>query len=589
MIDSILSTDLAWRLGWTLLHSVWQILLIGVLVGFLLAVCSRASANLRYWIACGGLASMFLPLVATFVAIPSQPQIVPPAGAEIVSAERRPAAKTDSPAPPVTPSLDTVTAARSRKGTVVAGGADASLAKPKAEETSQAGGLSATIAPCLPWVVEVWMIGVGLLAIWNIGGWLAVQRLRARATISVAEPIRRKLGELARRMRISRSVKLGESLLVDVPIIIGWLRPMILLPISLVSGLPSSQLDAILAHELAHIRRHDYLVNLLQTLAESLLFYHPAVWLLSRRIRIEREFCCDDAAIEACGNESEYVNALAAVENARAVPVHALPLLGHRPGPTLTRIRRIMGVRGPASHAWIAGSCGILLMLVVGFGVALSQEEPTGDGAAIDTAAVAESGERPETQQQIKAQGQSPIDLDDFQIDLEYRGPSDKPFYHLSLGTAPMKEEARSFHKVSSIDRDQAAAIARWLEGSEFFEHARKSEPQATQRRGAHYILRVTSGDVTLTETLEWDLGLLARLDSMREVLSEDLQSTFDLLLGRLSGYRRIWTEGEVVTDLRTQLSAERDTFPTGTEIPFHSPSKTSEFKTENTDTIASR
>ena len=90
--------------------------------------------------------------------------------------------------------------------------------------------------------------------------------------------------------------------LVDVPTVIGWLRPVVLVPASALAGMTPQQLEAILAHELAHIRRHDYLVNLLQTLVETLLFYHPAVWWLSRRIRIERENCCDDLAVSLCGD-----------------------------------------------------------------------------------------------------------------------------------------------------------------------------------------------------------------------------------------------------------------------------------------------
>ena len=84
------------------------------------------------------------------------------------------------------------------------------------------------------------------------------------------------------------------------PTVVGWLRPVILLPVSVITGLPATHLDAVLAHELAHVQRHDYLVNALQTIIETLLFYHPAVWWCSRQIRIEREHCCDDLVVEAC-------------------------------------------------------------------------------------------------------------------------------------------------------------------------------------------------------------------------------------------------------------------------------------------------
>ena len=108
---------------------------------------------------------------------------------------------------------------------------------------------------------------------------------------------RQSLRRLCGQLRIRRPVRLLESALVDVPMVIGWLRPVILLPASALSGLTPQQLEAIIAHELAHIRRHDYLINLLQSLIETLLFYHPAVWWVSRQIRREREHCCDDLAV----------------------------------------------------------------------------------------------------------------------------------------------------------------------------------------------------------------------------------------------------------------------------------------------------
>ena len=125
---------------------------------------------------------------------------------------------------------------------------------------------------------------------------------------------------LSRRLHIGRAITLLESALVDVPTVIGWLKPVVLLPASALAGLSPQQLEAILAHELAHIRRHDYLVNLLQTLVETVLFYHPAVWWLSRRIRIERENCCDDLAVSLCGDPVAYAQALADLEALRSGP-----------------------------------------------------------------------------------------------------------------------------------------------------------------------------------------------------------------------------------------------------------------------------
>ena len=94
-----------------------------------------------------------------------------------------------------------------------------------------------------------------------------------------------------------RSVRLLESARVSVPIVVGWIKPTLLVPAAVLGGLAPSELEAVLAHELAHIRRHDYLVNLLQSAVETLLFYHPGVWWVSHVVRVEREHCCDDLAV----------------------------------------------------------------------------------------------------------------------------------------------------------------------------------------------------------------------------------------------------------------------------------------------------
>ena len=148
------------------------------------------------------------------------------------------------------------------------------------------------------------------------------------------------------------------------PTVIGWLRPVVLLPVSCVTGLSPGQLEAIVAHELAHIRRHDYLVDLLQSAVETLLFYHPAVWWVSRRIREEREHCCDDLAVAACGDRAGYARALATLEELR--PASAQLAVAASGAPLLRRIRRLAGQpeRGPAGVTW--PFAGIAIVLVIG-------------------------------------------------------------------------------------------------------------------------------------------------------------------------------------------------------------------------------
>ena len=213
---------------------------------------------------------------------------------------------------------------------------------------------SIRIEPLLPTLMLAWLIGVAMLSLRLLTGWLWVQRLRTHGVAEASEACRTMTRRLARRLHISRAVTLLESSLVDVPTVIGFLKPVVLLPASALGGLAPHQLEAILAHELAHIRRHDYLVNLLQTLVETVLFYHPAVWWLSRRIRIERENCCDDLAVSLCGDPVAYALALADLEALRSGPApdHHIAMAATG-GSLLQRVRRLLGA--PSSHTGRAG------------------------------------------------------------------------------------------------------------------------------------------------------------------------------------------------------------------------------------------
>ena len=125
---------------------------------------------------------------------------------------------------------------------------------------------------------------------------------------------------LQRRMGLTRAIRYCESLRLDAPAVAGWIRPVVLLPVSALSGLTAAQLEAVIAHELAHIRRYDTLVNLFQVGVETLLFYHPAVWWLGSRVRAEREHCCDDAAVALCGSPVTYAHALTRMAESKSAP-----------------------------------------------------------------------------------------------------------------------------------------------------------------------------------------------------------------------------------------------------------------------------
>jgi beta-lactamase regulating signal transducer with metallopeptidase domain len=181
----------------------------------------------------------------------------------------------------------------------------------------QAERLRERLSAWLPWTVLAWSAGVVALSLWNLRGWFAVRRLKLTATNPAPPIVQQAAIRIAQKLGLTRGVRLLQSVLVDSPVVIGALKPAILLPASLITEIPAEQLESLLAHELAHVLRHDYLVNLIQSAIETLLFYHPAVWWISAQVRTERENCCDDLALAVAADRTVYVRALASVAGAR--------------------------------------------------------------------------------------------------------------------------------------------------------------------------------------------------------------------------------------------------------------------------------
>ncbi len=206
----------------------------------------------------------------------------------------------------------------------------------------------------LPWLDALWMLGVFALSARTIGGWLLLQRLRSTATRQIPPELAASFERLARRIGVQGRVALRLSTRIASPLAVGMVRSLILLPASALTTLNVDQLEAVLAHELAHIRRADYLWNILQTMIETLFFFHPAVWWIGTQLRQQRELCCDDIAIASCADPLTYATALLALEEQRAqlaaqhtanagLPL-ALALDGHQSPFTLrSRIARILG------------------------------------------------------------------------------------------------------------------------------------------------------------------------------------------------------------------------------------------------------
>ncbi len=298
-----ITPDLLRPLGLALLHFLWQGAALAALAALVLTLARTAST--RYALGVIILAAMIVAPAITFLIVRNQP-----------------------PQPPANSAASHVDAPGAPSPSAILANAHATQPLPAPEKSYL-------------FLVEAWFFGVLLLSLRTAGGVVALERLRRRNSAPLGAELLERCLALQRQMGLARFIRYCESIHLEAPSVIGWIRPVVLLPVSALTGLSEAQLTAVIAHELAHIRRYDAFVNLFQIVVESLLFYHPAVWWLSKRIRAERENSCDDAAIAVCGSPLEFARALTLMEEWRATP--ALAMAANR-APLADRIRRLLGV-----------------------------------------------------------------------------------------------------------------------------------------------------------------------------------------------------------------------------------------------------
>ncbi len=230
--------------------------------------------------------------------------------------------------------------------------------------------LGRALAPALPWVLAAWALGTTLLALRLVGGWWWLQRLKARMAPVGAEWEGR-IRALALRMGLRRRFRVGCSRDIHSPMVLGWIRPVLLLPARLLTGMDPATLEALLAHEVAHLKRHDVLFNWLQCAVEVLLFYHPAVWWISKRTRFERECCCDDAAVADCGDPLRFAESLDRLDDLQSLDL--IPAQAAHGANLMHRITRLLTPRAAAPRLPLA-----LLLALVGAGaLALTARTPS--------------------------------------------------------------------------------------------------------------------------------------------------------------------------------------------------------------------
>ncbi|MDR2697734.1 MAG: M56 family metallopeptidase, partial [Holophagales bacterium] len=303
-------------LGWTIIHSLWQGALMWGAAAVLLRVLRNKSPQAGYAAACGTFGAMVLFVIGTCIYLTNQ--IIP-------NTTETSAALIESAAPAET-----------------------------------------WLAYGIPWLSVGWMLGVSTLSIRLFGGWYWLfYGIKRGAAPSPSEWQWRMTG-LSRRLGIAREVRLLVSLKTCVPLVVGWIAPVVIIPASALLRLSPNALEAILTHELAHIRRHDFVVNLMQSIVEVLFFYHPAVWILSGKIRELREHCCDDAAVKHCGSPISYASALADLETLRADSALSQLAPAANGASLMKRIQRLLSVSEPATSGIRAGLIAAAILSVVG-------------------------------------------------------------------------------------------------------------------------------------------------------------------------------------------------------------------------------
>ncbi|MGC2662136.1 MAG: GWxTD domain-containing protein [Bryobacteraceae bacterium] len=335
LLETFIHSALASALGWTVLHSLWQGAIVSSLLGiFLLAV---RSPRARYAAACLAMLAILAGFAITLI------YLMPAGGGALWTPH------------PVDRSLGSPTL-----GPAIPDAWDRGL------------------TTVVPWLAPFWILGVFLFYARHVLGLISISRLRNRGVCAPPAQWQRQITRIAERLQLSRPILLLESCFAETPMVIGHLRPLILMPIGVLSGMPKEQVEAILLHELAHIRRYDYLVNSVQRLVDGFLFYHPAAWWLTRLIRTERENCCDDVAVSISGRVREYAVALASLEQARWSGRE--PAVAVRGGNLVKRIQRLLYPQGPSS-AWTPIFAALILVVTAAFSLGAWQPGKYGSPA----------------------------------------------------------------------------------------------------------------------------------------------------------------------------------------------------------------
>jgi len=328
--------------GWTMLHYFWVGAALGAAAMFVRRGLRPASANVRYVAALSSL--LLLAAAPVGIAFVTAQSIALPAAEEPASDQ---CASRPADMPP-----DGVHIDETQPATAVS---VAPLSDVRADVSNVASIVEdrepplATFNLLVVWLPWLWVFGAPLSFMLTTAGLLGAERLRRQSRPLEDDRITEMCRQLATALKISRRVGVGLCDRIAAPILVGVLRPMILLPAAVLAGWSPEQLEMVLLHELAHVRRYDNLVNLAQRIVESALFFHPMVWIVSGWVRREREHCCDELVVARTHRPHEYAEVL--VTLAERIPqrklrsswlAHPQAISSFVERPLVVRIRRIL-------------------------------------------------------------------------------------------------------------------------------------------------------------------------------------------------------------------------------------------------------
>ena len=503
LLQSGLAQAMIGALGWALLHFVWQGALVGLTLWCVLALTAGRASEVRYAAACTALFAMVALPALTFVRLAAH-------------------------------AYESVASSG-----LLANGGSMSISADGGSAVSLWALWVDRIDASMPWLMLAWCAGVLVFSLRLALGLQVVRRLRLRETHAVDERMQQLFERLCVRLQVRQGVALLHSARVHVPTVIGWMKPVVLLPVASLTGFSELQIEALLAHELAHIRRNDYLVSVLQSMVEAVLFYHPVVWWVSRQVRRERECCCDQLAARICGDRVAYARALSVLEEKRRL----LPemALGANGGLLTMRIKRLLGYREEiisGSLAWV-----FLLALTVAAGgsivVRLAHAETAPAGTKLAQAAAGSQSSTPASQtgeQAPLSQGQDGVAQNAKSSAVDHSGAS------VAQTTNAQGEDLKP--NSAAADREQLNEAQRVLQ------KAMLSISDAKVRKQLDDVRRQLN-----------DSQLRRQLQAAREALakqkSPEAQQHMDAARKQLENQRQLLElEAKAMEELRTRLNS---------------------------------